>query len=61
MAELDPAVIFVKVDVDDNEEVAQLCGISAMPTFQAYKGGKKLAEMTGADVTKLKEMVAKHK
>merc|ERR1711998_442830 len=43
------SVVFVKVDVDENEEVAAACGISCMPTFQLYKGGKKVQEMTGAD------------
>jgi hypothetical protein len=27
-------MVFVKVDVDDNEETSEECGISAMPTFQ---------------------------
>ena len=29
----------VKVDVDENEETGQACGVEAMPTFQFYKGG----------------------
>ena len=28
-------VVFVKVDVDVNQETAAKCGVSAMPTFQA--------------------------
>ena len=31
-----------KVDVDENEETAQSCGIEAMPTFQFFKGGEKV-------------------
>ena len=34
--------LLVKVDVDENEETAQACGIEAMPTFQFYKGGEKV-------------------
>ncbi len=31
-----------KVDVDENADAAQAAGISAMPTFQFYKGGRKV-------------------
>jgi len=54
-------VVFVKVDVDEAEDVAAECGISAMPTFQFYKKGAKVTEMTGADEGKLKEAVEKNK
>ena len=51
-------VIFVKVDVDDLDDVAAECGISTMPTFQLYSNGVKVQEMTGADETKLAAMAA---
>merc|ERR1712170_157712 len=35
-------VCFVKVDVDENEETAQACGIQSMPTFQFFKLGHKV-------------------
>merc|ERR1711935_1289467 len=54
-------VVFVKVDVDENEEVAQQCGISAMPTFQFYKSGSKVHEFSGASEDKIKEAIATHK
>lgn len=50
--------IFVKVDVDAQSEIAQMCGISAMPTFQFFKDGKKVGELTGADISALKEKVS---
>ncbi|KAK3606139.1 hypothetical protein CHS0354_010769 [Potamilus streckersoni] len=52
--------IFLKVDVDEVEEVAENCGISAMPTFQFYKHGEKVDEFIGANETKLKEMLVKN-
>uniref|UniRef100_A0A7N8YI91 Thioredoxin n=1 Tax=Mastacembelus armatus TaxID=205130 RepID=A0A7N8YI91_9TELE len=35
-------VVFLKVDVDEAEDVSTDCGISCMPTFHFYKNGKKL-------------------
>jgi thioredoxin 1 len=56
-----PDVEFVKVDVDEAEEIAAACGIQAMPTFQFYKGGAKVDEMRGADQQGLVAMIQKNK
>jgi thioredoxin 1 len=47
--------------VDECQETAQKCDVSAMPTFQVFVDGKKVAEMLGADVAALKAMVDKWK
>ena len=47
----------VKVDVDAQEKIAQMCGIRAMPTFQFFKDGKKVDELMGADVRTLHSKV----
>mgnify|MGYP006109169279 CR=1 FL=1 len=60
MAEEFADVVFVKVDVDEAADVAEKCGISAMPTFQFYKGGNKVDSFSGADEAKLKALVQKH-
>merc|ERR1712188_119568 len=49
LSEKNPDVVFVKVDVDENQETAAACGINCMPTFQFYKNGAKAFEMQGAD------------
>merc|ERR1711893_319399 len=54
------AVVFVKVDVDENEEAALQYNISAMPTFILMKNKQKVDEMMGANYEKLKELVEKH-
>ena len=61
LAEEMPDVVFVKVDVDENEETAGACGIQAMPTFQYYKNGAKVHEFSGASEDKIKEAIAKFK
>lgn len=42
------------------QAVAQECGISAMPTFQVWKGGQKVDELVGASKDKLNALVEKH-
>ncbi|TMS01868.1 thioredoxin b [Larimichthys crocea] len=54
-------VIFLKVDVDDAEEVSTHCNINCMPTFQFYKNGEKVDEFSGANQTTLEEKLARHR
>ncbi|KAI8343396.1 PITH domain-containing protein [Chlamydoabsidia padenii] len=53
-------VQFAKLDVDKVKDVATLCKVTAMPTFQFYKGGKKVAELKGANPTQLEQYVKEH-
>lgn len=48
---------FVKVNVDEQREVAGQYGVTAMPTFMLFKDGKKVEEIRGADVRGLKALV----
>jgi thioredoxin 1 len=57
LAKEHPTALFVKVDVDELEDVAQEAGVMAMPTFHAYRGGAQKASMSGANVDKLAAMV----
>ena len=55
--ELGDAIVAVKVDVDENAETSEACGITCMPTFQFYKGGNKIDEMQGANYDGLVEKI----
>ncbi|KAL1500609.1 hypothetical protein AB1Y20_013261 [Prymnesium parvum] len=58
-----PEVVFVKVDVDENEEVAMLCSISTLPTLCFMRGGNLLESLIGEDVRpdSLREHIARLK
>jgi thioredoxin 1 len=48
---------FVKINVDEQREIAAQYGVTAMPTFMVFKDGKKVQEVKGADVRGLKMVV----
>mmetsp|Transcript_21641 Transcript_21641/g.56457 ORF Transcript_21641/g.56457 Transcript_21641/m.56457 type:complete len:240 (+) Transcript_21641:184-903(+) len=50
---------FFKIDADKNRDVVQACGVGAFPTFQVWKAGAKVDEMTGADPNALGVLVRK--
>lgn len=47
--------------MDEAEDVAADQKIQAMPTFKFFKDGKEVAQMMGADLAKLTDLVAEHK
>merc|ERR1712232_218047 len=61
MAKDFPDVTFIKVDVDEGQDVAAQAGVSCMPTFTFYKDGKKVEQIEGADQAKLTSIVTKLK
>jgi len=54
-------VVFLKVDVDECEEVATDYNISCMPTFILLKNSEKVDEFSGANADKLKELIEQNK
>ena len=60
MADEFPNIEFIKVDVDEAEDIAASQEVSAMPTFKFYKGGAKIDELVGANAEKLKALCAKY-
>ncbi|OMH82285.1 Thioredoxin-1 [Zancudomyces culisetae] len=50
-------VRFIKVDVDEQEEIAALADVSAMPTFKFYKNGALVDSIIGANVALLENKI----
>ena len=60
VAEEHPGVAFLKVDVDDQPDVAAAAEVAAMPTFKFFKAGRLLDTIVGADPEKLATTTARH-
>ncbi|KAL0100322.1 hypothetical protein PUN28_019587 [Cardiocondyla obscurior] len=54
-------VVFLKIDVDECEDIAAEYDISSMPTFVFIKEGKVLETFSGASIEKLQNTIQKHK
>jgi len=54
-------VKFMKIDMEENEDLATQYGISCMPTFIFFKNGEKVDEFSGPNIEKLKELISLHK
>jgi thioredoxin 1 len=54
-------VKIAKVDVDENQQIAQQFGIRSIPTLLVFKGGKVVEQLVGAvPKTKLEDTLKKH-
>jgi len=55
-----PTVDFLKVDVDDQPELAAANSITAMPTFLFFNNGQRVDEVKGANAAKIEQTIKKH-
>ena len=53
-------VHFVRVDMEALRSVAEKANVKALPTYQLYRNGEKLEEMSGAMPAKLVAMLKTH-
>jgi len=61
LARQEQNVVFLKVDVDECEDIATDYGVESMPTFVFIKNGKKVDTMSGANRDRLNDFIQKHK
>lgn len=54
-------VKFLKVNVDNSQDIAQLCRVQAMPTFIFYKGAIVVDTLKGANAGTLEAKINQHK
>ena len=50
-------VQFVKVDVDEVSEVADICQVKSLPTFMAFENGELFDTYIGKDPIELEELI----
>lgn len=51
---------FVKIDVDELDDVAADCSVAMMPTFVVFRNGKKAGSVSGAHEDKLEALIEEH-
>ncbi|XP_051174579.1 thioredoxin-2-like [Leptopilina boulardi] len=56
-----PDVIFVKVDVDECDDIAVKYNVNSMPTFLFIKNNTMLETVVGANAGKIKTTIEKHR
>ncbi|ESQ48131.1 hypothetical protein EUTSA_v10020954mg [Eutrema salsugineum] len=55
-----PRVVFLKVDIDEANDVAASWNISSVPTFCFIRDGKQVDKVVGADKGSLEQKIAQH-
>eukprot|EP01028_Stygiella_incarcerata_P009870 TRINITY_DN4858_c0_g1_i1.p1 TRINITY_DN4858_c0_g1~~TRINITY_DN4858_c0_g1_i1.p1 ORF type:complete len:106 (+),score=28.42 TRINITY_DN4858_c0_g1_i1:131-448(+) len=60
MAAKYPGVIFIHVDVDELDSLPHVQGVTGVPTFMYFKGGKKVDEFSGASQDRFEKTLKKH-
>jgi thioredoxin len=53
-----PSIKFLKIDIDENQEMARKYNINNIPAFILFKDGLEEDRLVGANKVKLEEMVS---
>ena len=54
-----PSIKFLKIDIDENQEMARKYNINNIPAFILFKDGLEEDRLVGANKVKLEEMISK--
>lgn len=57
IAKKNPKIVFVKIDVDASQDIAERLEIDCMPTFILMQNGKEVKRESGADIRLVEKMV----
>jgi thioredoxin 1 len=57
LSEKETSVKFVKVNVEDADDVAGMLGVEAMPTFLFFKKGAEKKRVVGADISAIEKAI----
>lgn len=57
LSEMYPSIDFIKVDVDQGEDIAEKMDISSLPTFVFMENGSIVNKLESSDSKKLTEMI----
>jgi thioredoxin 1 len=56
-----PNVKFIKVDIDENEDIREPRDIQSIPTFHFLVNGEKVDELKGADADAIESKIKQYK
>jgi thioredoxin 1 len=57
LSQENPSITFLKVDIDDVEELANRFSVSSIPCFLFFKNGKEVNRLVGANEAKLEALI----
>lgn len=57
LSKVNTHIVFVKINVDEGQELARKYGVSAMPTFLGFTDGARIVEVIGADKTRIEQVI----
>ena len=50
-------VIFYMIDIDENDDLCEKCGITSVPTFMLFKNKEEVGQCGGANIEKVAELI----